>query len=188
MASNHSGVSGERAIRPPAGQAVLALAYGGALHRVLPITMSIVVLLAISVFSYRQVIDAYPGGGGAYAVTKDNFGPRASLLAAASVVVDYTLTVAVSIAAGVGALTSAFPNLSSATVPICLASPRAVAVYVAVETDDTDSRIRQLQDQWDQWDQWYRSRCCVPSTHRSPHPGSTTSTSDETPTMSRSSC
>ena len=82
--------------------------------------MAIVVLLAILVFSYRQVIDAYPGGGGAYAVSRANLGPGASLVAGASLIVDYTLTVAVSIAAGVGALTSAFPSLTSATVPICL--------------------------------------------------------------------
>jgi amino acid transporter len=88
---------------------------------VLPITVVIVVLLAVLVFSYRQVIDAYPGGGGAYAVSRANLGIRASLVAGASLIVDYTLTVAVSIAAGVGALTSAFPSLSSATVPICLA-------------------------------------------------------------------
>ena len=80
----------------------------------------IVALLAILVFSYCQVIDAYPGGGGAYAVSRDNFGPRGSLLAAAALIVDYTLTVAVSIAAGVASLTSAFPGLSPETVPICL--------------------------------------------------------------------
>lgn len=113
---------------PEAIIVVLAVAGGSALHLVLPVTISIVVLLAILVFSYRQVIDAYPGGGGAYAVTKDNFGPRVSLLAAAALVVDYTLTVAVSIAAGVGALTSAFPSLAPATVPICLAILAAVTV------------------------------------------------------------
>src|ERR1019366_4838439 len=105
---------------PEAIIVVLAVAGGGALHVVLPITVAIVVLLAILVFSYRQVIDAYPGGGGAYAVSRANLGPRASLVAGASLIVDYTLTVAVSIAAGVGALTSAFPSLTSATVPLCL--------------------------------------------------------------------
>ena len=114
---------------PEAIIVVLAVAGGGALHLVLPITVSIVVLLAILVFSYRQVIDAYPGGGGAYAVTKANFGPRVSLVAAASLVVDYTLTVAVSIAAGVGALTSAFPSFTSATVPICLGILAGVTVF-----------------------------------------------------------
>jgi amino acid transporter len=105
---------------PEAIIVVLAIAGGGALHIVLPITVAIVILLAILVFSYRQVIDAYPGGGGAYAVSRANLGPRASLVAGASLIVDYTLTVAVSIAAGVGALTSAFPSLTSATVPLCL--------------------------------------------------------------------
>jgi amino acid transporter len=105
---------------PEAIIVVLAAAGAGALHLVLPITVVIVVLLAILVFSYCQVIGAYPNGGGAYAVTRDNFGAGVSLLAAAALVVDYTLTVAVSIAAGVGALSSAFPGLSSQTVPICL--------------------------------------------------------------------
>ena len=105
---------------PEAIIVVLALAGAGALHLVLPITVAIVILLAILVFSYRQVIDAYPGGGGAYAVSRANLGPGASLVAGAALIVDYTLTVAVSIAAGVGALTSAFPSLTSATVPLCL--------------------------------------------------------------------
>jgi amino acid transporter len=105
---------------PEAIIVVLALAGAGALHLVLPITGVVVVLLAILVFSYRQVIDAYPGGGGAYAVSRANLGAGAGLVAGASLIVDYTLTVAVSIAAGVGALTSAFPSLTSATVPICL--------------------------------------------------------------------
>ena len=105
---------------PEAIIVVLALAGAGALHLVLPITAAIVVLLAILVFSYRQVIEAYPGGGGAYAVSRANLGSRAALVAGGALIVDYTLTVAVSIAAGVGALTSAFPGLSSATVPLCL--------------------------------------------------------------------
>src|ERR1700733_3816071 len=94
---------------------VLAVAGAGALHLVLPITIAIVALLAILVFSYRQVIVAYPGGGGAYAVSRANLGAGTSLVAAASLVVDYTLTVAVSIAAGVEALTSAFPSLNGGT-------------------------------------------------------------------------
>jgi amino acid transporter len=106
---------------PEAIIVVLALAGAGSLHLILPITVAIVALLAILVFSYRQVIDAYPGGGGAYAVSRANLGASASLVAGAALIVDYTLTVAVSIAAGVGALTSAFPSLTSATVPICLA-------------------------------------------------------------------
>ncbi|HVB52366.1 MAG TPA: APC family permease [Acidimicrobiales bacterium] len=105
---------------PEAIIVVLALAGAGALHLILPITLAIIVLLAILVVSYRQVIDAFPNGGGAYAVSRANLGTNASLVAAAALVVDYTLTVAVSIAAGVASLTSAFPSLTSATVPICL--------------------------------------------------------------------
>ncbi len=91
---------------------VLATAGAGALAKIEPLTVVIVVLLAILVLSYRQVIDAYPDGGGCYAVSKANLGARASHLAAASLVVDYVLTVAVSIAAGVAALVSAFPSLA----------------------------------------------------------------------------
>jgi amino acid transporter len=105
---------------PEAILVVLAVAGAGALHLILPVTIAIVCLLGILVFSYRQVIDAYPSGGGAYAVSRANLGHGFSQLAAASLIVDYTLTVAVSIAAGVGALTSAFPSLDSLTVPICL--------------------------------------------------------------------
>jgi amino acid transporter len=105
---------------PEAILVVLAAAGATALHLILPITIAIVGLLVILVISYRQVIDAYPHGGGAYAVTRDNFGHQASKLAGASLIVDYTLTVAVSIAAGVGQLTSAFPSTTPYTVPMCL--------------------------------------------------------------------
>jgi amino acid transporter len=113
---------------PEAIIVVLAVAGASALHLVLPITITIVLLMAILVFSYRQVIDAYPNGGGAYAVSRANLGHRASLVAAAALVVDYTLTVAVSIAAGVAALTSAFPGLSPDTVVICLVILAVVTV------------------------------------------------------------
>lgn len=105
---------------PEAIIVVLAVAGTGALHLILPITIAIIVLLAILVTSYRQVIDAYPGGGGAYAVSRANLGVNASLVAGAALVVDYTLTVAVSIAAGVASLTSAFPSLAPYTVALCL--------------------------------------------------------------------
>ncbi|MHB1519455.1 MAG: APC family permease [Acidimicrobiales bacterium] len=97
---------------PEAMLVVLATAGAGALAKIEPITIAIVVLLVILVFSYRQVIEAYPDGGGCYAVSKANLGPHASRLAAASLVVDYVLTVAVSISAGVAALVSAFPGLA----------------------------------------------------------------------------
>ena len=96
---------------PEAMLVVLASAGAGALGKIEPITVAIVVLLVILVFSYRQVIAAYPDGGGCYAVSKDNLGYRPSLLAGAALIVDYVLTVAVSIAAGVAALVSAFPGL-----------------------------------------------------------------------------
>ncbi|HMK97953.1 MAG TPA: APC family permease [Acidimicrobiales bacterium] len=113
---------------PEAIIVVLAAAGAPALGDVLPLTLVIVGLLVVLVFSYRQVIDAYPSGGGAYAVSRANLGTGASLLAAASLVVDYTLTVSVSIAAGVGAFTSAFPSTYPATVPICLGILAVVTV------------------------------------------------------------
>ena len=76
-----------------------------------PISLLVVVLLAIVVFSYRQTIKAYPNGGGSYIVSKDNLGTGPGLVAGASLLVDYTLTVAVSIAAGTAAITSAFSGL-----------------------------------------------------------------------------
>src|SRR6185436_8818661 len=76
-----------------------------------PISMLIALLLLAVAFSFRQTIFAFPAGGGAYVVTRDNLGPIAGLAAASSLLIDYTLTVAVSITAGVSALTSAFPAL-----------------------------------------------------------------------------
>jgi amino acid transporter len=76
-----------------------------------PISILIAILLIAVAFSFRQTIFAFPGGGGAYVVTRDNLGPVAGLTAAAALLIDYTLTVAVSITAGVSAVTSAFPSL-----------------------------------------------------------------------------
>ncbi|MHB8246521.1 MAG: APC family permease [Acidimicrobiales bacterium] len=106
---------------PQAMLLVLASAGVGALARIEPITIAIVILLVILVFSYRQVIEAFPEGGGCYAVSKADLGSRASRLAAAALVVDYVLTVAVSISAGVAAMVSAFPTLSSDSLLISLA-------------------------------------------------------------------
>lgn len=86
-----------------------------------PISMSIIILLAIVYISYRQTIAAYPGGGGSYTVARQNLGANAGLLAAAALMIDYVLTVAVGISAGVGALVSAVPSLQSHTLSICLA-------------------------------------------------------------------
>src|SRR6185503_3915596 len=90
---------------------VLALAGAGALALTMPITIAIVVILAIVVLSYRQVIRAYPSGGGSYIVASENLGTMAGLVAAAALLVDYVLTVAVSVAAGVAAVTSAVPEV-----------------------------------------------------------------------------
>jgi len=89
---------------------VLVLVSIGVLSFATPIAFVIAAILAIVVFSYRQTIHAYPSGGGAYIVAKDNLGEMPALVAAASLLIDYVLTVAVSIAAGVAAITSAVPE------------------------------------------------------------------------------
>ncbi len=88
---------------------------------IVPVSASIIVLLAIVYFSYRQTIAAYPGGGGSYTVASENLGTYPGLLAAAALMLDYVLTAAVGISAGVGALVSAVPRLQPHTLAICLA-------------------------------------------------------------------
>ncbi|WP_406223537.1 APC family permease [Streptomyces canus] len=102
---------------------VLVLAAAGAhgLGFTLPVTLAIAGLLAVLVASYRQVIAAFPDGGGSYAVAKTHLGARTSLVAAASLVLDYVLNVAVAVTAGVAALTSAFPALYGDRLCLCLA-------------------------------------------------------------------
>jgi amino acid transporter len=87
---------------------------------IVPITVSIIILLTVVYFSYRQTISAYPHGGGSYTVASENLGVWPGLLAAASLMVDYVLTAAVGISAGVGALISAVPSLQRYTLPLCL--------------------------------------------------------------------
>jgi amino acid transporter len=106
---------------PEAIVLVLAVAGGAGLGLTLPVTLSIAALLAVLVLSYRQVIAAFPEGGGAYGVARKYLGRRSALVAAASLIIDYVLNVAVSVAAGVAALTSAFPELLPYTVWLCLA-------------------------------------------------------------------
>ena len=98
----------------------LAAAGVAAINLTLPITIVITVMLVVLVISYTQVIAAHPDGGGAYAVAKQEFGPRTSLLAAASLVVDYVLTVAVSLAAGAASLGSVFPVIAHHLLLACL--------------------------------------------------------------------
>lgn len=90
---------------------VLVLAGSGALGLSLPIALGIALLLLIVAISYYQTVHAYPSGGGAYLVTRENLGTLPSLIAGAALLTDYVLTVAVSISAGVAAITSAFPGL-----------------------------------------------------------------------------
>ncbi|HEV2011526.1 MAG TPA: APC family permease [Candidatus Limnocylindria bacterium] len=97
-----------------------ALAYAGAvgLALTMPITIAIVVILAIVVTSYLQVVRAYPNGGGSYVVASQNLGTLAGLVAAAALLVDYVLTVSVSVAGGVLAISTAFPDWEPAKVAI----------------------------------------------------------------------
>ena len=105
---------------PEAIVLVLAAAGAAALGLTLPVTLAIAGLLAVLVVSYCQVIAVHPSGGGAYAVGKKDLGATVSLLAAASLVVDYVLTVAVSLAAGAASLASAFPSLAHHLLAMCL--------------------------------------------------------------------
>jgi amino acid transporter len=90
---------------------ILAVAGAGALSFSLPLVIAIVILLAILTFSYEQTIHAYPGGGGAYIVARDNLGELPAQTAGAALLTDYILTVAVSISSGVAQIVSAFPQL-----------------------------------------------------------------------------
>jgi amino acid transporter len=116
---------------------VLAVAFafgqGSAFTYVVPITMAIVLVLVIVAISYRQTIFAYPSGGGAYIVAKDNLGTTPGLVAAAALLVDYVLTVSVSISAGVAAITSAaqgtrWAGIDNHKVLICLILIAFIAV------------------------------------------------------------
>ena len=110
------------------------------LHYAVPIAGAIVLLTAIVAISYGQTLHAYPTGGGAYTVAKENLGVTAALAGAAALLLDYILTVAVSVAAGVAAITSAVPGLyehrvflcSLAVVVILLANLRGVRESAAV--------------------------------------------------------
>ena len=107
---------------PEAILVVLVAAGTAGLRYSLPVTGAIIVLLAALVVCYRQVIEAFPAGGGAYAVAKAHLGTQASLVAAASLIVDYVLNAAVGVSAGIEALTSAFPVLYGGRVWLCLAT------------------------------------------------------------------
>ncbi|MGH7326462.1 MAG: APC family permease [Candidatus Rokuibacteriota bacterium] len=107
---------------------VLVLAGPLALSYSLPISVGIAALILIVVASYRQTIRAYPHGGGAYIVTKDNLGVLPSLSAAGALLIDYVLTVAVSVAAGIAAVTSAVPALLPYRTWLCVATIAVIAI------------------------------------------------------------
>ncbi len=93
-----------------------------------PITILILGLLAVVYLSYRQTIAAYPQGGGSYTVARENLGTAPGLLAAAALMLDYVLVVAVGISAGIGALVSALPGLQPYTLPLCLATLALITI------------------------------------------------------------
>jgi amino acid transporter len=99
---------------------VLVLAGPIAMSYSLPIAAGIAALILVVISSYRQTIRAYPGGGGAYIVSKDNLGVFPSLIAGGALLTDYVLTVAVSVAAGIAAITSAFPELFPYRTALCV--------------------------------------------------------------------
>src|SRR4051812_8121433 len=100
---------------------VLAVLGAAALGYVVQISAVIVGLLVLVALSYRQTIFAYPNGGGSYTVARENLGAGAGLVAAASLLTDYILTVSVSVSGGVAAITSAYPPLAPHTVGLGLA-------------------------------------------------------------------
>ena len=107
---------------PEAALALLIPLGIAGVHYIIPVSIAIIILLVIVFFSYRQTIDAYPNGGGSYTVASENLGTTPSLLAAAALMIDYVLTAAVGISAGVGALVSVDPaRLQQHTLGICLA-------------------------------------------------------------------
>jgi len=107
---------------------ILVLAGTAALHLSVPIGLGIGALIAIVISSYRQTILAYPHGGGAYIVTRENLGRYPSLVAGAALLIDYVLTAAVSIAAGIAAITSAAPALHRYRVWLCVLGVVLIAV------------------------------------------------------------
>src|SRR4051794_39784255 len=105
-----------------AGVGIVAFSY------VLPITVAMLVVLGLLILSYRQTIKAYPSAGGAYIVTRDNFGLLPAQVAGVALLTDYVLTVSVSVAAGTAALTSAVSGLAQYAVPIAVGFIVLIAV------------------------------------------------------------
>jgi amino acid transporter len=110
-------------------QIMLILVAAGAVatRLALPVALAIGGLLAVLILSYRQTITAYPSAGGAYIVTRDNFGPGLAQVAGSALLIDYVLTVAVSVTSGVAALTTALPPLQRFILPLSLAAIALIA-------------------------------------------------------------
>lgn len=115
---------------------LIPLGLAGA-HYIVPVISAILILLVIVFFSYRQTIAAYPHGGGSYTVASENLGDGAGLLAAAALMIDYILTAAVGISAGVTALTSAVPSLAPHTLAFCLVILAILAIVNMRGVKDT---------------------------------------------------
>ncbi len=111
---------GSAAYGPEAALTLLIPLGAAGVSAIGPISMLIIVLLLVVYVSYRQTIHAYPHGGGSYTVAKENLGTTAGLFAAAALLLDYVLVVAVGISAGVGALVSALPGLQPHILALCL--------------------------------------------------------------------
>lgn len=107
---------------------VLALAGTAAMEYVLPVCLALAVLIWIVATSYRQTVVEYPSGGGAYVVARDNLNPLTSHIAGAALLTDYVLTVSVSVAAGIAAITSAWPALHEHRVALCVACVALIAM------------------------------------------------------------
>jgi len=115
---------------PEAALTILIPAGARGLHVITPIMVAILVLLAMLCLSYWQTIEAYPSNGGSYTVAKENLAADAGLLAAAALMIDYVLNVAVAISAGIAALTSAIPQLHPYTLELCLAVLALITIVV----------------------------------------------------------
>jgi amino acid transporter len=115
---------------------LIPLGLAGA-HFIVPVITAILILLVIVFFSYRQTIAAYPNGGGSYTVASENLGDGAGLLAAAALMIDYILTAAVGISAGVTAVTSALPHLAPHTLAMCLVILAVLAIVNMRGVKDT---------------------------------------------------
>ena len=113
---------GSAAYGPEAALTLLIPLGMAGVRYIVPISFSIIVLLSIICFSYLQTIPAYPSAGGSYTVASENLGRQTGLLAAAALMIDYALVVAVGISAGIGALISAVPRLQPYTLPLSMAT------------------------------------------------------------------